>query len=461
MKDEKDKKGKSPSLWTKGCLFVQNRTRGRVPMLQSKDMKVVETEDDLPSADAGVSPAEKYSQIGQAACHSLLSSAVQNVPGDGTALIVIDLSPKLGDMARAVLTFGEGSMPLHYVALAPESQMEWAREDLEDNIVNMFLGRTLKIKDVEPLPENMSAADSPELTAPQLALARVEGVNLILPGTLASKWSASSFKDEWEALLEEKENLIPNLEDDCLVQPKAKRMRLEQPTSESEPAAAAESRATLVHVSKLDVTKMLLQAAGVGKLKGLTFQLFPGNVLYLLNSSAADISACGFLCGWQKGKWWSKEHGSGSAEFDPAVDLIWKFTNSAEIVLLDNVCQTLYSIMEKQKATAPEKAILRFHKLKDDPEGPHGPGDFQIEICHEVAWRAERVTVAAGPNSKQNPATLAALLPADCWDPASCVLTWHTRWAKQGLTGVKPVVHLKQNFVISPEHALKLTVGET
>lgn len=128
--------------------------------------------------------------------------------------------------------------------------------------------------------------------------------------------------------------------------------------------------------------------------------------------------------------------------------------------MLDNVCQTLYSIMEKQKSTAPEKALLRFHKLKDDPEGSHGPGDFQIEMVHEVAWRAERVTVAAGPGSKQNPATLAALLPADCWDPASCVLTWHTRWAKQGLTGVKPVVHLKQNVVISPEHALKLTIGE-
>ena len=196
------------------------------------------------------------------------------------------------------------------------------------------------------------------------------------------------------------------------------------------------------------------------KLKGLTFQLFPGNLLYLLNSTAADINACGFLCGWQKGKWWSKENAPGAGEIDSSVNLVWKFTNSSEIVMLDNVCQTLYSIMEKQKSTAPEKALLRFHKLKDDPEGSHGPGDFQIEMVHEVAWRAERVTVAAGPGSKQNPATLAALLPADCWDPASCVLTWHTRWAKQGLTGVKPVVHLKQNVVISPEHALKLTIGE-
>ena len=459
MNDEKDKKSKPASLWTKGYLYVQNRTSGRVSMLQTKDMKVVEADDDLPSADSGISHAEKYSQIGPAAFHSLLSSAMQNIPGDDTAFIVIDLSPKLGDLARAVLTLGEGSMPLHYLAVAPDSQMEWAHDDLEETIVNMFLGRTLKIKDKEPLPENMSATDTPELTAPQLTIGHVEGVNLILPGTLGAKWSASSFKDEWEALLEEKENLIPNNQDDNLVQPKAKRMRLDQPASQSE-TAGADSRAALVHVSKLDVTKMLLQAAGVGKLKGLTFQLFPGNLLYLLNSTAADINACGFLCGWQKGKWWSKENAPGAGEIDSSVDLVWKFTNSSEIVILDNVCQTLYSIMEKQKSTAPEKALLRFHKLKDDPEGSHGPGDFQIEMVHEVAWRAERVTVAAGPGSKQNPATLAALLPADCWDPASCVLTWHTRWAKQGLTGVKPVVHLKQNVVISPEHALKLTIGE-
>ena len=120
----------------------------------------------------------------------------------------------------------------------------------------------------------------------------------------------------------------------------------------------------------------------------------------------------------------------------------------------------MMNVTNGNSGTAPEKAILRFHKLKDDPEGSHGPGDFQIEMVREIAWRAERVTVATGPGAKQNPSTLAALLPADCWDPASCVLTWQTRWAKQGLTGVKPVVHLKQNVVISPEHALRLTIGE-
>ena len=58
MNDEKDKKSKSASLWTKGYLYVQNRTSGRVSMLQTKDMKVVEADDDLPSADSGVSSAE-------------------------------------------------------------------------------------------------------------------------------------------------------------------------------------------------------------------------------------------------------------------------------------------------------------------------------------------------------------------------------------------------------------------
>ena len=54
----------------------------------------------------------------------------------------------------------------------------------------------------------------------------------------------------------------------------------------------------------LNVTKMLLQAPGCNKLKGLTFQVFPENAVYLLNTTAADIPVTGNITGWQKGKWW-------------------------------------------------------------------------------------------------------------------------------------------------------------
>lgn len=449
LTEDKEQKSKGPSIWCKSYLFVNNRTCNRAAMLQSKDMKVLEEDD---GTLCSLSPAEKYSQVGQGAWFALVESALQNLPSEGRLVVIVDLSPKLGDLPRALLQIQEGSMPMHYIALGPQSQTEWARDDLEDAMVDMFLGRTLKIKGHEPLPENMSAAESPELAKPTLSVGSVDGPNLILPGSLASKWSSSSFKDEWQALLAEVSTALPPLEDDGVVkQPDAKRMRLESgPDAEPGP-----DHPTLVDASQLEVTQMLLQVAAVGKLKGLTFQLFPGNMLYLLNSSATDVPACGFLTGWQKGKWCQEEVG---IPLDPCVDIVFKFASSDDFVVLENTCQTLYSIMEKQKQTAPEKAILRYHKMKEYPEGRHGPGDFTVEVLNEVAWKAERVTVAVSPGSKQNPATLAALLPADCWDPCSCAVTWQVRWAKQGLTGIKPVVHLKRAVVIPPNQALRLTL---
>ena len=85
------------------------------------------------------------------------------------------------------------------------------------------------------------------------------------------------------------------------------------------------------------------------------------------------------------------------------LDLVWKFTSSDDVVLLENTCQTLFSIMEKQKGVAPARDGCA--AIPQVEGRPHGTGDFQVEMEHEVAWRAERATVAA-PGSKQNFKTL-------------------------------------------------------
>ena len=64
-----------------------------------------------------------------------------------------------------------------------------------------------------------------------------------------------------------------------------------------------------------------------------------------------------------------------------------------------------------------------------------------------------------GDAKKQNPATLAALVPADAWDLNTVQILWTSRWAKQGLTGIKPMVWLKGSVVIPPEHYVQLTVS--
>ena len=101
--------------------------------------------------------------------------------------LIVDLSPKTGDVARAVLRMPAAYTALHYIALAPELQMEWARTDLHDLAIDLFLSRALKLKDFEPLPETLPADQQPELLAPALNVGTVDGLNLPAAAELGCK----------------------------------------------------------------------------------------------------------------------------------------------------------------------------------------------------------------------------------------------------------------------------------
>ena len=418
-------------------------------MLQSKDMRLPEFDEELPHSDVEqrVSPAEKYAQLGESAASVLLSSTVGSLPGGHPCCVVIDASPKTGEFARTILRTPDSSTALHYIAVGLDHQLEWCQQDVKDYGLDLYLTRALKIKNFEPLPDTLSADETPQVLLPKLNVGVVDGTNLILAKDLCDKWASSSFRDEWEALQAEKNQLLPTKA--SVTSPVIKRQRLDDSTSEPAPALAFKP------VSELDATKLMLQANGIGKLKGVQFQLYPSNVLVLLNATASDVALTGQLTGWNKGRWWQPKE--AEEHFDPSVDLVWKFSQSSEMVALDGTPLTLYKIMEEMKQNKPEKAVLRFHLMKDKVQTNCGPGDFEVECKHPVAWRAERAVVEAD-SKKQNPGTLAALMPADIWDLNVVQIVWAARWAKQGLCGIKPMVWLKGSVVIPPQQFLQLTV---
>ena len=267
-------------------------------MMLTKDMRLPESEEDLPSTDLEqrVSMAERYSQLGESAAGALLASTLGSLPAGHPCCVLLDASPKSGEFARTVLKSPESSTAWHYVALAPENQLDWAQQDLKDFAMELYLMRSLKIKAMEPLPETLAADETPQVLVPKLAIGIVDGVNLVLPPDLVGKWAASSFKDEWAQMQEDMESQLPPRHD-LSSMPKAKRQRVDSaPQAEGQPV-------TVKAISGLDATKMMVQASGVGKLKGLTFQLYPSNVLVLLNPTASDVAVTGHLTSWHKGRW--------------------------------------------------------------------------------------------------------------------------------------------------------------
>ena len=442
--------GAMKSSWHKSSLYVNNRTITRATMLQLKDMRVADDEDSMGSTavDDRVAPAEKYAQIGESAAAVILESCLesQQLP----VCMVLDLSPKTGDLSRAILKKPKSSFNLHYIAVAPPNQWEWAMEDLKDVAVELYLSKALRITGFEPLPSEMSASDAPTVVLPTLNIGTVIGKNLCLPDTVVQKWAESTFKDEWNNLLEEKANVIPD-ETTGLVEPPSKRAR----TSPSDPDPLV-TGPVFTAVSSLDFTTALLCASGSGKLKGLVFQLYTNNQLFLVNSTAGEIPVSNFVTSWYKGKWWQAKESEDQS--NPETDVLFTFPSSSNKLVVDNTKEpvTLLMAMDEMKKKAPEKAILRYHTIKDDPTLGGGPGDFSIEMVHAVYWRAEMAQISEDAR-KQSAATMAAFFPVHAWNTDLVEIVWHCRWAKQGLTGVKPSVHLRRCVVLPPGQALKPT----
>eukprot|EP00913_Durusdinium_trenchii_P020092 g18881.t1 len=104
----------------------------------------------------------------------------------------------------------------------------------------------------------------------------------------------------------------------------------------------------------------------------------------------------------------------------------------------------------------PETAVLQYHKLKDDlmeletfksKWSTKLPGELSEQLWQHLARNKTLKRCNLGRFSSRR------LLGS------SCLRSHLAHWAKQGLTGIKPAVHLKQRWVIPPEHGLKLTLG--
>ena len=179
---------KNTSPWQRCYLYMNNRTNIRATMLQSKDMRLPEFDEDLPHSDMDqrVSPAEKYSQLGESAAAALISSTVATLPAGHPCCVVVDTSPKTGEFARTILRAPASSTALHYIAVGLESQLAWCQQDLKDFALGLYLARALKIKNFEPLPD--TADETPDLVLPKPNVGVVDGTNLVVAPDVCNKW---------------------------------------------------------------------------------------------------------------------------------------------------------------------------------------------------------------------------------------------------------------------------------
>ena len=455
---DEDKKNQHKSIWCKSSLFLNNRTVSRAKMLATKEMKLVESDDALPNTtdEAIHSPAEKYSQIGDGTAAVLLDSVLNPIsPGPKSVAVVLDLSPRTGDFARSVMRkFGTWNFSIHYAALAVPEEMEWMQGDLSDLGLDLFLSGALNITNHKPLPEFPPQSDQPTLSEPVLNLGRLDGLNLVLGEEIGKKWSGSSMAAKWTDLMTRMNEMVPP-KSEAGPSP-SKKLRLDEPSGSAPEASSCK----LVSLKDLDITTVLLQANGVGKLKGLNYQLFPNHCLYLCNPTDSEVALSGntFLTGWHKGKWWqpgNSENKDGELiEENSEVDIPWDIKSSTTVLLLDAKVgpKTLWTIMEEKKNKEPEKAVLRYHALVDKAS-PDAVSDFEPKVQKLIFWRAELAKIEKNTNSN----SLAALFPAHAWDDDVTHVVWNVRWSKNGLCGLKPLVYLKVSVILKPGMAIKLT----
>lgn len=454
------------SCWAKVPLIVNNRTTARARMLATKDMLIMEdvADDAVPATsnlDAELNPADRYCQLGDHATAVVLDSTVRRLTStERTAVLIVDIGPKTGDWARSVLCM-DMAMPVHYAAVGDAAETEWTKQSLLDHGVERFLTGELKIPEWTPLAEHPDEGAFHEPAPPTLQVCGIDGSPkmIVLPDD--RRWREHpTYGEKYMKVLEAFADITLELGDAVAVPRNTGKFEGEPP---------AKKRAKLEHALKEELT---LQTVDIGDLgaatlihdvpmlkpkPGLSLRVFVGNKVFLVNPTAELVRVdAGSLCaGFQKGKWWNPRKTEDIIDQDK--DVRYNFSDAEEMVLLDKVYMSLEAVIQKQREVAPEKALVRYHRIVDEPTEVN-PGFFKISAQHEVCWRLEPFTAEEGESGKKIlQSHLASALPVQCWMSKILSVSWHVRWATAGLTGIRPVVLFKVPVSIPSGCALELT----
>ena len=194
----------SKSMWYM-CKLRKTRRTEEIKQLAAKNMKEIEdlSADALPPntdvQNSRVQGAGKYCQLGSPAWNSVLASTLDGSNlADSPAVIVLDLYPRVGDLAQAFCKqrgLHTALTSLFYLGVCEDQkEIDWIMSSLTDELVENYCSGTYSLPNKQKLQKDISDdLLEPLPPLPKMSILILSGANdeekrLFISSTLVKKW---------------------------------------------------------------------------------------------------------------------------------------------------------------------------------------------------------------------------------------------------------------------------------
>eukprot|EP00438_Fugacium_kawagutii_P022435 Skav232862 [mRNA] locus=scaffold2451:162468:166474:+ [translate_table: standard] len=447
-------------FWT--CDLRRFQRTSEIAQLPAREMKEIENLDpdavpDTTDQSLRIKGANKYAQLGSAACKEIFDSVLRgsSIADVGPGVLLIDLHVGVGDMMQAFCSLRANRPHTFYLGFAEDANealyvQQLMKEQLADQFSN---GHPLPTG--EKLPEQMPADLLEGLPGtPRLNVLVIRDNKLGIPAAMVQKWRnhpvcGQQFQKFLDKFLE-KHTVI----EQSIAQPQAADGSANKRAADPDGPAGGtpkKPRVTLdsnAVVPTDTVDKALLTECRIGNKDSMWVQVRANNCIIFANKGSKDFSANEIpLLGFGKGSFKILKQ---DAELpDGAVEL--SFSDSQDLVSFNGVVQTLGDVMKELRKKNPDTKITYF-RMTFDGEDPH---KFTLVKTHRVIFQP-RPEEKAGEMKEIN---AACREPLKVWETSTmCGVMWYLKSsAVKGLVPVKPGIFLKGSCTIPPAHSLVLT----
>ena len=167
-------------------------------------------------------------------------------------------------------------------------------------------------------------------------------------------------------------------------------------------------------------------------------QIRANHSIYLINKDSKDVNVPIHTLLAQFGKGSFKI--LTQEELDKKKHHQWEMKDDKELVVLNNVVQTLGAAMQAVANGVPK---LAYHKITPNETDPKC---WTAEITHKIAFITAEASLE---QAAVNPANIAAKELPSVWMNEGTKVMWMVRWnATKGLMPIKPAVYLKGNMTL-------------
>jgi hypothetical protein len=412
----------------------------------------------------------------------MLKSVVAGISlQSGAMLVVVDVAPHTGDLAKAVSMFRQQFVnKLKYVSYAANANhKQWLDYTLDHWAQEQFLSAVLTIRGAEPLPAEMPRdMMESDLALPQL-LTCVWNKDIVVDGIPTpelpvlhkykyDQHSCDEIRLQFQAAAERSKKLgfnrsAPTSMSPSGPDPKRARKELNLKLEVKSECGVDSKDATMFEVCANDVLPPAVMTSNLSTSKEHVIELHitDNHTLFLANKSADETGAWHGACGatvaaWQKGQW------RKPTATKPATpnDIAFHIRDDQTLIFLGARLLTVADAFdEHQKKHPGATCALMYHVCIDDPIDGH-PSHQKFDLKTSMLWTPETTKVKDEPDStslRMDNKHAASAVPFDVWDNSLTTVVWFVRWVSQGLVPVRPIVILRTSVVIPAGKAVKAT----